>query len=102
MSSLPQSCAVPRYERTGFAVPAGIELNEMQGYILLLCGKPHTLTHILNCINTLTLEYRPYCDLYLEIGRLRKLGLLTMHLPAPIPAIHLPTIPNYQSRRIVA
>lgn len=101
--SLPQAptpCPRPRFERTGLAAPLGVELNELQGYILLLTGKPHTLTYLINAVNTLTNDPTTYARIWLEITRLRKLGLLVMYPPLlAAPALKLPAIPNYQSSR---
>ena len=99
----PQTCTVPRYERTSLAAPDGVELTELQGYILLLCAKPHTLKFILTAFNAITLQARPYCDVYMAITQLRKLGLLVMYPPviAGTP-VKLPSIPNYQQWRYAA
>jgi hypothetical protein len=98
----PQPCSVPRYERTTLHTPH--KLSDLQADILLLCGSPHTLTHILTSLQAIHQRPHLYCDIWLEITKLRKHGLLVMYPPilAGIPTFNLPTLPNYQSRRLAA
>lgn len=100
MSSLPPPCAVPRYERTTLHTPH--KLTDLQADILLLCGAPHTLQHILTSLDALYQRPHLYKDIWLEIVKLRKHGLLAIHPPllAPIPLVALPQ--KHHDRRLAA
>ena len=90
----PQPASVPTYERT--TLDTTQLLSELQGYILLLTSKPHTLTYLLTCISTITNEPHTYARVWNEIVKLRRLGLLIVHPPQDAPRVPLTNISDYQ------